>query len=353
LTSVLIVAVLFFQLKSNPSNSRLNEIFLPTNQIIAEQVNSLRKQSIDSPVLPLINKLTVYKDILLVNTFTTLSPLYLFMTGDYFFSQQRHGLFYAVDALFLLLGIIGLFRKNRRVLGLITSFIIIGLIPQILHGGKEFGNFTPHIILVITNFIFIVGYGIVFAVREMKPKYRIFISVGIGVLYLFSTINFLSVYFTEAPKQAGVFNFPERVAARYIKDSSKITDVTVVTSDPAVSYRNYIFYSQSYTKDNALEINHDLIHKDRYLLPHIRFVDCHGSIPDPTSTIIHEGKCYLLESGKTIIPDLSGLTDAYIIYNDKLCKNTTLLMYQRLNVSDLNVEDLSKPNFCSRLLITK
>ncbi len=353
LASLLIVALLFFQLHSNPSNSRLNEIFLPTNEIISQQVNDLRKQSIPSPVLPLINKLTVYKDILTINTFTTLSPLYLFMTGDYFFSQQRHGLFYVIDALFLLLGVIGLYRKDRRVLLLLTAFIAIGLLPQILHGRKEFGNFTPHIIVVITTFIFMIGYGIVFVIQEVKPKYRLYASVGIGVLYFFSTISFLSVYLTEAPKQAGIFNFPERVAARYIKESSQFSHVTVLSSDPAISYRNYIFYSNSYTKDTAKEINTNLTKRSRddYTLPTIRFVSCTGVIPNPTDTVVQEGRCYLKGSGSLRIPDLAGMTSAYTIYNDRLCKNTTLNLYQTLSVTKLNVEAMGTNNFC-RTLIT-
>lgn len=352
LASVLIVALLFFQLKANPANSRLNEIFLPTHEVISQQVNDLRKQSIPSPLLPLTNKLTVYKDILMVNTFTTLSPLYLFMTGDYFFSQQRHGLFYVIDAIFLLLGIIGLYRKDRRVLLLFVSFILMGLLPQILHGGKEFGNFTPHIILVITTFIFMIGYGIIFAVQEVKARYRIYATLGIGVLYIFSTINFLSVYFTEAPKQAGIFNFPERVAARYIKESSQFSHVTVLSSDPAISYRNYIFYSSSYNKDTAQEINSHLTKRsrDNYTLPNINFVSCTGVTPPEGDTIVQEGRCYLKGSGNLRIPDLAGMTSAYTIYNDRLCRNTKQNLYQTLSVSHLNVEAMGTNNFCRNLI---
>ncbi len=353
LASLLIVAVLFFQLRSDPSNSRLNEIFLPTNEIITQQVDSLRAQSIPSPLLPLINKLTVYKDILIVNTFTTLSPLYLFMTGDYFFSQQRHGLFYVIDALFLLLGIIGLYRKEKKVLLLVTSFILIGLLPQILHGGKEFGNFTPHIIIVITMFLFITGFGIVFTLEEVKKKYRIYVGLGIGAIYFFSMINFLSVYFTEAPRQAGIFNFPERVAARYIKESSSYSHVTILSSDPAISYRNYIFYSQSYTKDTAHEINTNLTKRSRddYTLPNIRFVSCTGVTPPSTDTIVQEGRCYLKGSGNLRISELAGMTSAYTIYNDRLCRNVTLNPFQTLSISSLNVEGRAINNFC-RALIT-
>lgn len=349
---LLLVAIFFFQLKASPTSSRLNEIFLPNNEIISQKVDYLRKTSLNSPLMPLTNKLTVYKDLLLVNTLTTLSPLYLFMTGDYFFSQQRHGLFYVIDSFFLLLGIVGLYKRDRKVLVLFTTFTMIGLLPQILHGGKEFGNFTPHIILIISAFLFIIGYGILFSIEEVKPKWRKVVGAIIGVVYLVSLINFLNVYLTQAPKQAGIFNFPERIAARYIKESSKYSHVTVLASDPAISYRNYIFYSESYNKSTYKEINTRLTARTRddYTLPKVSFISCTGVTPPVTDTIVQEGRCYLKGSGNLRIPDLADTVSAYTIYNDRLCKNAKLNLFQTLTVSNLNVESGSTDNFCQHLI---
>ena len=102
-SSLILVLGFFYQLQQAPGKSRLNEIFLPTNPSIEKQVNYLRKQSLSSPINSLTtNKITVYGRILGINTFNTLSPVYLFLTGDYFFSQGNHGLFYLVDSIFLL-----------------------------------------------------------------------------------------------------------------------------------------------------------------------------------------------------------------------------------------------------------
>jgi len=352
LSAILLVGFFFFQITSDPTSSRLNEIFLPNNEFIPQHVDILRKESIPSALTPLANKLTVYKDLVLVNTANTLSPLYLFMTGDYFYSQQRQGLFYMIDALFLLLGIIGVYLKHKKVLVLFSSFFLIGLLPQILHGGKEFGNFTPHIILVISTFIFLIGYGIVFFIEELKGRWKMIGGAVIVALYAFSLINFLYIYLTVAPIQAGIFNFPERVAARYIKESSKMSKVTVLASDPAVAYRNYIFYSSSYTKGTATEINNALSKRERdnYILPNVRFISCTGVTVDPNDTVVQEGRCYLKGSGKSRIPDLANTVSSYTIYNDRLCRGIRKNLFQILSMNSLNVDGLSPQNFCKKLI---
>jgi len=113
--------------------------------------------------------------------------------------------------------------------------------------------------------------------------------------------------------------------SEYIKESAKIHNVTIIARDPALAYRNYVFYSGSYSKDTQQEINRDLTKKDRFILPHIQFIPCNQTFPKGNDTIVRGNNCYIKENSSGIkLPDLTGQTIAYTIYNDRLCRNKSI-----------------------------
>lgn len=98
IAAAVLLSGFFFMQISRSDGSRVGELLLPTNAEIQKQVNDVRRLSLPSPLLSVqTNKLTVYARVLTLNAFNSLSPTYLFLNGDYFFSQQRHGLFYFID----------------------------------------------------------------------------------------------------------------------------------------------------------------------------------------------------------------------------------------------------------------
>ena len=135
-----------FQLQQKPDSSRLSEIILPTHPAITQHVDMLRKVSISSPLTNLlINKVTIYLQIVMTNFLNIFNPTYLFAHGDMFFSLYRHGLFYMIDAIFLLIGGVLLFIQKRKLFLFFGAAILLATVPQIIHdpdaGGKFYSSY--------------------------------------------------------------------------------------------------------------------------------------------------------------------------------------------------------------------
>ena len=158
IAALLVVMVSFLLLRLQPT-TRLGEIYLPTNARIATQVIETRQATI--PFLGeslLLNKLTVYGENVLEKTIASFSLDTLFSHGDMFLGISTHGLFYVIDLLFLLAGLVFVFRKEMRIGVFLVVLLVIGLIPQVLY--KEVDLFTPHITFAIPIMVLVIGYGI-------------------------------------------------------------------------------------------------------------------------------------------------------------------------------------------------
>ena len=131
-----ILFVLFYivSLKLNPTTARLGELITPNSSGIADTVNYIRSTSIENPLTNFFtNKYSVFLNIIIVKTLKTFASDYLFISADQFFSIYRHGLFYYIDSLFMLLGALFLFSKKRIIFLLISLLALVGVIPQVLH----------------------------------------------------------------------------------------------------------------------------------------------------------------------------------------------------------------------------
>src|SRR5260221_11454467 len=198
---VLLTGLFVLQLKMHPENSRLGEILLPNNPAFTKTVDESRKTTMDSPLTSLYeNKLTVYGSVITTKFFKTISPTYLLLSGDSFFPIWQHGFFYIIDVLFLLLGIIFIFKQHRDAGIVFFSLIVLGTIPQILHnnatGVVDLENMSPHIVLIFPFLILFIALGISSAIDVFKNiAYQRFVAGAIVLLYVFSLFNFINVYF--------------------------------------------------------------------------------------------------------------------------------------------------------------
>ncbi len=347
----LLVLVGFFILLHASNGSRFSEILTPFSPQIAEQVDAIRKVSLASPLSALFeNKITIFLRIIGIKLFDSLSPSYLFATGDIFFSLFRHGLFYVVDSLFAVLGILWLLRKNRWLLLFLGTVFLLGFAPQVIHS-SGFGNATPHITMIFPPMIIFIACGIVALVDWFSRLWLRRIKIGIaavGVVYFLSFLNFVSIYLFQYPV-GGYFDFPMRTLSRYASLSSKEDMVFIATPQQKGKFRKHIFYANLYQTSTSYQIG--LALKEQVpSIAGVSFVPCNKD-----EKVFMQQGVYIVDSmcGEGNVVSHKAITQlkdggaVYRIYNDSLCKDFELKSYPvNLKLSDFEVETLSVREFC-------
>lgn len=350
-TAVGIVTLFAYQMFHQPT-SRLGDLFLPNDPHVSKQVDLARK-GIRSTVTPIFeNKVTIYGRTLVANIFTSLSPKYLFGEGDYFFGLERHGLFYMIDALFLLLGIASIYRGHKKQATFIGMLLVLSLLPQVFHDPEGKDTFTPHIALFFPFLLFVIAYGVAEVLRRTKkPPLKLALSIGLCLLYGFFVANFLFLYFYRLPMNDAIFVFPDRVVSRYLSlAEQKNIPVTLHVGNPRLFLREYLFYSGTYEGTQVASIN-SLMQEKRYELGSLRFAQC--TAPEGNGTNIYEAICDRKPAGPSFtIPHLKDSGTAFMVLNDTLCgKLPKRTFIGEVQFADLTVTRLSQHDFCERYVI--
>jgi 4-amino-4-deoxy-L-arabinose transferase-like glycosyltransferase len=351
ITAFGIVTIFAYQMLHQPT-SRLGDLFLPNDPHVSQQVDTARK-GILSPVTTLFaNKATIYGRTLMSNIFTSLSPQYLFGEGDYFFGLERHGLFYIIDALFLLIGIIGIFHTHKKPAALIGILLALSLLPQVFHNPEGKDTFTPHIALFFPLLLLLIAYGGTALLRSVtRPSLRLALPLGLFLVYGFFVGNFLFLYFYRLPLNDAIFVFPNRVVSRYLRlAAEKNLPLTIHVGNPHLFMREYLFYSGTYEGTQVALINSLMQHK-RYALGSLNFTQC--TTPEGNGITLYEAICDKKPNGPTvIIPHLKDSGTAFLIQNDTLCNDGAKQRFiTELKFADLNVTRLSQRDFCARYVI--
>jgi tryptophan-rich sensory protein len=286
-----------------------------------------------------------------------LDPDYLFLHGDNFFSIAKHGLFYLIDAIFLLIGGVWVFMKKRSLFFFLLGFFILATFPQIFHNSLGVGNFTPHIALIFPIIIIFVSCGIASVIDFTRKSGKVYVgSLLIGGAYLLSFLYFLHVYFFQFPLQSGIYDFPSRILSRYLVLTTEENNKSVViySTEVPILLKKYLFYSNTYTKESIPRIYEGSKHNS-YELGRVSFVPCDDKeARDPEKWItIYSNLCSEPPQVTRIgIPQLHDSGSTYYIYNDKLCNEFRLEKYvAHLDLNDLSVEKQSPQQFCQTFII--
>lgn len=354
LSIISIVFVGLFVLLSQ-SGSRTSEILTPFSPSIAEEINSIRKTSIHTPFTAIFeNKYVFYAKEVGDKLLSTLSFQYLFVSGDNFFAQWKHGLFYPVESLFLLIGLFLLVKKKKREFLFCITLMGISILPQLLHTNRSY--FTPHITFFIPLLLLPIAYGLstlVGMVKKDKLKRGGMIMVSLS--YLFLILSFLNQYFTEYPLR-GHLDFPTRVLSRLATISSVDQKVIVFTSKPQDLYKKHLFYTNAFSASSLPAIRNAILSKE-YTIGNISFLSC-GDIENKEykeSVIISDSNCDQNQSERIplILPQLTDGGQVYRIYNDTKCSKYSLSRYpQNITWDSFSVESLSSQRFCETFITT-
>lgn len=347
--SVLFVIGFIFLLRMAPEGSRISEIVFPNSPLVSQQVDALRKVTIQNPLLSIIvNKYTVYAQMIIEKLFRIFSPSYLFVEGDQFFLPVKQSFFYIIDIIFVVLGSLYMFSKYRFKYLIIILFILVGTSPHILH--KNSGDFSIHLTLMFPFIILLIGFGISYIIEVVSQRYKPVAIFIIVIMYVLSLGSFSITYFYQYPL-AGAGDFHMRILSRYLTIiRGNNTPITVYTTTSSDLLKKYLFYTNSMTIQSMPEIKRIYSDEKQYEFQNIRFVSCDNTIKsiDDNSIVISDVKCDMDITAPHI--QITRLTDAggiYTLYNDTLCSQYKLNPYPMgTRMSDLNVEKLSTERFC-------
>ena len=347
--SILFVIGFVLILHVSSGGSRFSEIVLPNSPLVSQQVDVIRKSTIQTSFLPLfVNKYTVYIQMITEKLFRIFTPSYLFIEGDQFFLPVKQSFFYVVDSVFILLGALYLFSKNKLRFILIILFILVGTFPQIFH--KNPGDSSIHISLIFPFIIFLIGFGISNIVENVTRKYISVAKLIIVLVYGISLGGFCITYFYQFPL-IGAGDFHMRILSRYLKLVYKPdTQVTVYTTTSSDVLKKYLFYTNGMTKQTMPEIRRIFSYDIQNIFQNIKFVSCDDSIKsiDGNKLVIYDVKCGMdIDAPHIQISRLSDAGGIYKIYNDTLCSKYALTHYPTgIKISDFNVEGMPTERFC-------
>ncbi len=351
---ILFVVFFVISLKLNPQTARLDELLTPFDPAIAQEVDGIRKTSIQNPLIEiLVNKYTVFVNILAIKTLKSFSFDYLFVYGDEFFSLWRHGMFYYIDSVFVVLGALFVFAKKRSVFFLFLLLLLVGIIPQVFHT-SDTGNFSVHMTMSFPFLVILAGLGIWETINYFKNKnYKIGISLAILLIYLISCLNFANIYFFWHSLQ-GYFDFPLRVSSSYAKRASSGQKVTVYSNSSFDLFKKYLFYTDSYNKDSADVISKNL-NSEKYSFDNVTFASCNNSLDleNKETVLVVDAKCgdISVSEPHLTISRLNDGGESFRIFNDKICKGLGLGRYpSNLKISDFTIENLSTNKFCQTFI---
>lgn len=357
IASFLITLNFIITLPNQSVGNRVSELATPNSQKIIDQVILERQQSLQTRPLKflLTNRYTVY-----IRNFTqkylyNFSTDILFLEGDHTAtgSLWKHGYFYYIDAILLIFGIIYLYINHKKFLGLISLLILLSPIPEAIRS-DTIPAYVFHSSFQYPYLFIIIAAGILLFWKLFSNKYLRFLLVFI---YLLSFINFIDIYFFKSPMyQPESFAFSHRVISNYLKlESNKNKEIYVLTQEPEVLFRSYLFFTNSYQKSNF-----DLIKniysqpRDNISLNNIHFINHNKYLPTGNNyTLIFDTDNFNFDQEESIFY-ISRLSDAgkiFSIYRGTTCKGSGLLTFpNNIKIKDINIEKLDEKSFCQKYI---
>jgi hypothetical protein len=244
--------------------------------------------------------------------------------------------------------------KRRKEFIFLSLLIGLSLVPQIIHEPYGAGNFTPHITLLIPFLILLISFGISKSLELIKNrKYKFVFLACLVFVYIFLFAAFLNTYFFRFPLQEGTFEMQNRTLSKYISLAKSDQQVTAYVSNPALVFKEFLFYSDSYNNGNAEALN-SAMREGKFSVKNVSFLSCDkSSIIPKKSLVIDDVMCGRKQDGALNIVQLSDSGARYYIYNDKLCSKYELPQYvSNLKLADFNIEKLSTQEFCQTFIVS-
>ncbi len=345
------------------SGSRLSELSSLSAPQISQQVDSERRMEVAMPFSGIFsNKVVVYGQNFLNKYLDNFSTDLLFVRGDNAMrvTLWQHGYFYYLDALFLLIGFVVLWKKHKQVAGLLTALILIAPLPEALRI-DSLPAYALHSVLLYPFLTVFVGIGIYYTVTAFADRRLSRAITGfIIVAYLFSLGNLLNIYFFRYPiYNSESFDFSARVLSKYINsEEQKGREVYIIGNENDTLFRQFIFYNNLLTPSTANKIakitTSDPGQGIDFGYAHFLQSTDNLALSKNYTVIINKDKGDVKFRSKyphLSIAQLSDGGEVFAIYNGKTCAGVNLEGYvHNLTLNDFNVEKLPEEVFCQKFI---
>ena len=276
--------------------------------------------------------------------------------GDstYLISLWKMGYIYYLDLLFIILGLVFLFKHYRKVAILLASLVLLSPIPEAIRSDTV-PAYAFHSSFQYPFLQLIVGAGFFFFLQSRIPKFFKYLTV---LIYLINILLFINLYFFRYPiYQSEGFNFSRRLASRFIElELQKDREVFVITNEPGTHLRSFLFYTNGYQQSNYDQIAN--IYRQP-TLERIDFGRLHLTIHQedvldkPNATIIVESSSSsinFLERRQLSIHRPDGFVQMYRIYSPTSCSSAQPSIPSEFHLSDLDVENQTENDFCQKFI---
>ncbi len=337
---VLSVALYFLISVLNPNSTfskRMGNEFIFKNIGKYQQMtDEFRKISIESGSKNLFfNKYVFAFEDVFKKYIGWLSPDVLFFEGDpvsvYRFSD--HGLFYLIDILLFLGGIIYLILNSKKIKNLSILVILLLLLAPIGSSLSNIGtSYFFRSFLLLIPLLIILGLGMYF-LKEILEKYnKKIIWYFFLIVYLIFFARFLTFYFIRYPVSSSENNFlSERVVSSYVSriDKNRKVYLKIVNKESFVNL--HYFYNDMLLENVSISSDCSLI-DNQGLAIYSSVLEC----PD-------------IQKEYLVIIDQKDSGARYKIFNDTLCSLSDLTPYKRSHkAEDYKIEQMSDKDFCNR-----
>lgn len=336
--------------------TRGGELYLPTNTEISKQVDDERLLGVPSGINNLfINKATIYAKGFFEKYLSAFSVDTLFLNGEFraAFSYQKHGTFYLVDIIFVLIGLGVLFGLSKK----LWIFVVLAIAIAPLTSGLSVveHSYSQRAGLLYPFLIILVGIGIGYCIEIAKRDRKFLIGLLITAVYLVSFASLIHLYFYRFPIYAsdGWF-FQDRTISRYIgltEFMSKDRKIVVITFEPKIVFEEYLFYSGGYQSKSEIESINAKIFKSDYSLKNVTFTN---KCPEPkdladNTTWIYDplSGCGENKNGKLRVTRFRDIYEQYLIENDLVCRKFELGSYVSPEAfKNFDLENQTSLKFC-------
>lgn len=304
-------------------------------------VDEIRKQSIDSP----INNLFVNKPLLLLEDLTNVylgafSINNLFVNGDTraAYDLGRHGLLYYIDAILIVLGIVALYKFDKKLGLLLGAMALLGPIGSALNKVEHSYVFRSYPLIFV--FTVLISLGVWYVYQLLTKRTRNLFILVFGIIYILFFVRFVHFYdFNYSVRQAENHNLTERLLVNYLMRETKEMDVYV--SSPRQITNQYAFFAKDYDSLAGIMSGQYVINN------HSLKTGC-PEIFDEGIVIEEFADCAANEA-RMLIQDQKDAGYVYGIINGSLCNIDDQDSYKRVSlIADYEIEDLSDADFCNR-----
>lgn len=179
--------------------------------------------------------------------FTHFTPEYLFISGDKNpkFSTQVIGMFYKIDSIFLVIGVIGLIIKRSKVSFIILIWALLAPIPASAFGGKDEAPHAARALFTMGSWHMISAYGFYLILRlNKKSIIQTFVFILVLTILFLQFKDYINYYFNEYPQKNAIdWQYGMKQAVEYIKENNGYFRI-YVTDVRAQPYIFFLYYLQ-------------------------------------------------------------------------------------------------------------